>query len=120
MKAPVRRWPRRLRRLLMFVAGCFTLVCLLLAWWLFSNREKIAIFPEMMPGFTAREMCNCIFVTGQPEDFCRSFARQLLPPDWIQVDHTARTVTASWLGRTAMSTYETERYGCSVPRFERP
>lgn len=108
------------RRRKALIRGGLWFLSLSIVWasgWAFANRSRLVLFPEMPVGFSARELCNCLWVSGQTEAFCREFVYQTLPLDFVRIDHERREVRAGWLGRAGVSRYEGERYGCGAPRF---
>ncbi len=52
---------------------------------------------QLITAYTAKEMCSCLFVLEQPEDFCRTWTRQSPAIATYRVDRQAKRVEASAL-----------------------
>jgi len=68
---------------------------------------------ELLTSYTAKEACSCLFVLGQPEQFCAIWTKQNPPLARIAIDHEKKEVRASALvmwGATAR--FVNEREGC--------
>jgi len=52
---------------------------------------------QLITAYTAKEMCSCLFVLEQPEEFCRSWTRQSPAVATYRVDRRGRRVEASAL-----------------------
>jgi len=70
---------------------------------------------RLASGFSAQEVCSCVFVMGRDEDFCAEWTRVSPDVAKFRVDHEARTVRARALGmgRTE-ARYTGEKTGCQL------
>ncbi len=70
---------------------------------------------ELASGFSAQEVCSCVFVMGRDEDFCAEWTRVSPDVAKFRVDHDAKTVRARALGmgRTT-ARYTGEKTGCVI------
>jgi hypothetical protein len=64
-------------------------------------------------------MCSCLFVEGNPEPYCRNYARQYLPLKWAQINRSKKRVTAHALGRTNSAQYLSKRQGCRLTELDK-
>ena len=66
-------------------------------------------------GFSAKEVCSCIFVSGRSEDECREWTRVSPDVARFKVDQQDKVVTAKafWMGKTT-ARYVDERSGCVI------
>jgi len=53
---------------------------------------------HLASGFSAKEVCSCVFVMGRDEAFCKEWTRVSPDVARFKVDREAREVTASALG----------------------
>ena len=66
----------------------------------------------LLTGFATKEACSCVFVVGQTDDYCTAFGQQggyMVP---ITIDHTAKTVSASFV--TTMRIARAGANGCTL------
>lgn len=78
------------------------------------NWTMISHFPEALPSFHSKEMCSCLFVAEQSEDYCRDLVQHWIPIQGDQVDYKSRQVTARGLGVTRSAHFVSERFGCQL------
>lgn len=68
---------------------------------------------ELLTAFSAKEMCSCMFVVGQTEDFCRTMTKQAPDVKSVTIDRDAKTVRSQavmmWGARAR---YVDKRHGC--------
>ena len=50
---------------------------------------------EILTGFSAKETCSCAFVVEQDDAYCKAFGQQAGFDVVLNVDHGAKTVTAT-------------------------
>lgn len=100
----MRRWAARIG----LAALGLLLVAVVLSW------PRLAAFPGILPGFTAKEYCSCRFVMGQTDAYCRGYVQQWLPISEITVDEAARTVTARGTGVLRSARWLSPRQGCRL------
>jgi hypothetical protein len=90
------------------------LVGIVLAW------PRLAAFPGILPGFSAKEYCSCRFVMGQSDAYCRGYVRQWLPISELTVDEAARTVAARGTGVLRSARWLSPRQGCRLDGAAEP
>jgi hypothetical protein len=104
-----------MRRVLLGIAlAALTLILLGIGGFVAANWIYVRSFPAILPGFYAKEFCSCRFVMGQPDAYCRIYARQWLPISGVSVDEGARRITVTGLGVTRSARWEGEHYGCRL------
>lgn len=68
---------------------------------------------QLITAYTAKELCSCLFVLEQPEDFCRAWTRASPAVASYRVDLPGRAVEASavllWGARAR---FVDEKTGC--------
>ena len=68
---------------------------------------------ELITGYTAKEMCSCLFVMERPEDFCRAWTKANPAIASAQVDLEAKVVRSSALSFwDATARFVDDRTGC--------
>jgi hypothetical protein len=70
---------------------------------------------SLASGFSAKEVCSCIFVSGRSEDECREWTRVSPNVARFRVDERDKVVTANalWMGKTR-ARYVDEKTGCVI------
>jgi hypothetical protein len=67
---------------------------------------------QLAAGYTAKETCSCSFVEGQTDAYCTNYGVSPTGENIkVTIDHTASTVTATFLGTTRTATF-TAGQGC--------
>jgi hypothetical protein len=84
---------------------------------LYPNSEL-----TLLTGLDAKELCSCVFVVGQTEEYCREYVRLGIPfpglkqgvpvPIQLLVDHDARRTSARVAGNHASARFVGDRRGC--------
>jgi hypothetical protein len=73
----------------------------------FISSHRVSAAPadvfQLLTGFSAKETCSCVFVVGQTDAYCMAFGQQSGYSVGIQIDHTAQTVTTSFLLATRVA-----------------
>ena len=79
---------------------------------------------QVVAPYYAKELCSCLFVTGQPEDACLDYVRYDLAAlddipiidtdDDAVIDDAGRSVTVALLLNRATARYQDERLGCRL------
>jgi hypothetical protein len=68
---------------------------------------------ELLPAFTSKSMCSCMFVMKQTEAFCREWTRVDPDAKTISIDTEAKTVEAQTLGLWGgKARFISQRKGC--------
>jgi hypothetical protein len=49
---------------------------------------------QLLTGYTAKELCSCLFVIGQDEDYCREWTRATPEVASYRIDPAAKSVRA--------------------------
>ena len=76
-------------------------------------RAKQANVFHVLTGFSSKETCSCAFVVEQSDAYCTAFGQPAGYQVAITIDHTAKTVTASFGGATRVARMK-EGEGCLV------
>lgn len=70
---------------------------------------------DLASGFSAKEVCSCVFVGGHDEAFCRELTRVSPDVAKFSVDQEARAVTARALGMgRTRAVYQGDGLGCTI------
>ena len=79
---------------------------------------------QVVAPYYAKELCSCLFVTGQPEEVCLDYVRHDLAAlddapiidtdDDAVIDDSRRSVTVALLLNSATARYQDERLGCRL------
>ena len=70
---------------------------------------------ELAGGYTAKEMCSCLFVSQQSEDVCAELIRVRPDIGRFKVDYEAKEVQGRALGMgRRLARYEGEDFGCTL------
>ena len=68
---------------------------------------------ELAAAYTAKEVCSCLFVIEQTEDYCRRWTRASPDIASFRVDRKAKVVESSaLLFWGARARFVSERFGC--------
>ncbi|HLT31863.1 MAG TPA: hypothetical protein VK013_17630 [Myxococcaceae bacterium] len=68
---------------------------------------------ELSPSYRAAEVCSCIFVMGQDEDFCNRWTVANPNVSTFRVDHEKKTVESSaFMMWGARAKFVDEKTGC--------
>ena len=62
----------------------------------------------------AKEFCSCYFVVQQTENYCKAYAKQIVPVSKYSIDSTNQTVLASGLGYETKVAYLGKKEGCKI------
>lgn len=71
-------------------------------------------FFKVVSSSFAKEFCSCLYVVGQTENYCKAYAKQIVPVSKYEVDHQKKWVQASGLGYQTTVTYLGEKEGCQI------
>ena len=84
--------------------------------WAFLNRQNLTLLKETGASFYAKEMCTCIFVLEQNEDYCRNYTKQYFPLERLNIDYNSENqkVEAEAVGVVRTAVYISERLGCRL------
>jgi hypothetical protein len=82
--------------------------------WGWINRDYLAVFPDIVSAFTAKEYCSCRYVMDNPADYCVSYVKLSLPSSGLFDDVARKQVTASGLGRSHSAAWLGARQGCQL------
>ena len=81
--------------------------------WVSWKRSELRNFPGIISAFYSKEMCSCMFVVGQTEEFCNNYARQYVPIQGAPiVDRDKKTIQVRGLFVTSEAEYTGEKNGC--------
>ncbi len=74
---------------------------------------------QLASGFSAKEMCSCLFVMQRPESDCAEWTRVSPDVAKYKVDHDAKSVRSRALGMgKTVARWESERTGCVIVEDE--
>ncbi len=78
------------------------------------SRYRNSLF-RLASGFSAQEVCSCLFVMERDEDFCAEWTRVSPDVAKFKADHDARKVRARALGMgRTRARYTGEKTGCTI------
>ncbi len=97
----------------LFYSFVFILILFLLA-FLGLNWKHFKNFPQVLPTFQAKEVCSCLYVSEQGENYCRELVRQWLPSATLIIESEARRVKARAFGVERSARFESFKYGCQL------
>ncbi len=80
---------------------------------------KVPFFKVVSNSFV-KEMCSCLFVVGQDENYCKAYARQILPVSSYTIDQQTKKVLADGLGHSGSASYISNELGCRLEDIEFP
>lgn len=70
---------------------------------------------SLASGFSAKEVCSCVFVAGQDEAFCKELTRVSPDVARFKVDREAKEVRSRALGMGMQrAVYQGEGLGCTI------
>lgn len=76
-------------------------------------------FTESPSGALSKEMCSCIFVSNQDEDYCRSVTKEGRILAKYEIDYNRKEVWARGANFRAMSKLsDKSRFGCNIQVLE--
>ena len=90
-----------------------TLICLSSCLRHEANINKASFFKVVSSSY-AKELCSCLFVVKQKKEYCRKYAKQIVPVGSENIDDTKKTVTATALGLTSTAIFHNKRLGCGL------
>lgn len=83
--------------------------------WLYMHLFWPSTFldvPELTANLTAKEVCSCVFVVGQTEEYCTRTNRQILTPSAIRIDREKKQVYARMWTNAAGAKWAGPYLGC--------
>ncbi|WP_028695214.1 hypothetical protein [Pseudomonas cremoricolorata] len=100
----MKRWLRFAALLLVGGAGL----------WVWSARQALHDFPDILPAYSAKEYCSCRFVMGFDAAYCRRYVEQYLPLASLEEDTARQSVSAQGLGRRQQAAVQGAGEGCRL------
>ncbi|MFO0726988.1 MAG: amidase [Myxococcota bacterium] len=92
--------PRSILVLLLLLAGCDR----------YQDNDL-----ELLTAYRAKELCSCLFVMGQTEDYCRAYTVAAPNLARFEIDRAGKTVRASAvLMWNARARWVSSREGCRL------
>jgi hypothetical protein len=79
----------------------------------FLSSCNIPFFKVVSNSFV-KEMCSCLFVVGQSEEYCKSYARQIVPVSQYTIDRQNKLVSAIGLGLQGKANFISDQLGCRL------
>jgi hypothetical protein len=95
-------------------------VLAVIAVFVFLNLTNIKKFQFILSNYYAKELCSCLFVLGQEEDYCHHVVKHYIPISTYKIDHENRETMVSSLGVQAEATYFSQNLGCRLKVTEFP
>lgn len=71
-------------------------------------------FPKVVSAFYAKEVCSCLFVVGQSEDYCHEYGKQIIPIWTKEIDTKNKKVKAWGLWESTEASFISLRHGCQI------
>jgi hypothetical protein len=71
-------------------------------------------FPKVVSAFYAKEVCSCLFVVGQTEDYCHEYGKQIIPIWTKTIDTKNKRVKAWGLWESTEASFISLRSGCQI------
>lgn len=71
-------------------------------------------FPKVVSAFYAKEVCSCLFVVGQSEDYCHEYGKQIIPIWTKDIDRENKKVKAWGLWESTEARFISLRTGCQI------
>ncbi len=103
------------RKILLAVAGTFTVLLLIGLVTVAPLLSALVSFPSMPGAYEAKEYCSCLWVEGRDQTFCDAFVYQsVVPSQGRTVDQEVRRVTARALWRESSARWVSREYGCVI------
>lgn len=101
-----------MKKLLLFLSFSF---CCFLAIWVLLNFKNLKRLPQALPAFQAKEICSCVFVENQSEEYCVELVDHWFGRGTPEIDRAKRTVTvmSNW-GIIREAEWLNERLGCRL------
>ena len=62
----------------------------------------------------AKEVCSCIFVSKQDEQYCLDYGQPVLAISSYDINQKDKTVTSRKFGSVNKARYVSERFGCQL------
>lgn len=78
-----------------------------------TPRTEASFFKVVSSSF-AKEFCSCLFVEKQEADYCKSYARQIVPVSSYKIDEENKTILALALGIQSTAQFRGEKLGCRL------
>lgn len=69
---------------------------------------------KIVPNYYAKELCSCLFVTEQTEEYCRMSIQQDPPPQKLKVDYKNKSVSALFYVFKKKAYLVSEEDGCQI------
>lgn len=73
-------------------------------------------FPKAVSAFYAKEVCSCLFVVGQEENYCHDYGKQIIPIWTKEIDYKKKTVKAYGLWESTSARFISMRAGCQIEK----
>ena len=71
-------------------------------------------FPKVVSAFYAKEVCSCLFVVGQSEEYCHNYGKQIIPIWTKEIDKKNKKVKAWGLWESTQASFISLRHGCQI------
>lgn len=71
-------------------------------------------FPKVVSAFYAKEVCSCLFVVEQIENYCHEYGKQIIPIWTKEIDYKEKKVKAYGLWESTTAGFISKRAGCQI------
>jgi hypothetical protein len=71
-------------------------------------------WPKAVSANFAKEVCSCIFVVGQTQNYCSEYHEQIFKVSAVEIDSEKKEVVAVGLGIQSVARFKSERHGCQL------
>lgn len=71
-------------------------------------------FFKVVSNSYAKELCSCLFVVGQEEDYCKNYAKQIVSVSELTISRENKRVLAKGFGHKSSVTFRSKRLGCQI------
>ncbi|MBK25483.1 MAG: hypothetical protein CME70_15920 [Halobacteriovorax sp.] len=71
-------------------------------------------FPKVVSAFYAKEVCSCLFVEKQKEEYCHEYGKQIIPIWTKEIDYKNKSVKAFGLWKSTEASFISLRSGCQI------
>jgi hypothetical protein len=71
-------------------------------------------FPKAVSTYFSKEVCSCLFVVKQSEEYCLSYHEQFLTPASHSIDYDKKVVSSERFFLSTSARFIDEKSGCQV------
>ena len=71
-------------------------------------------FLKVISSSFSKEFCSCYFVVNQSQDYCSSYAEQIIPVNSFKIDLKEKTIESKGLGFSTTAKFFGGNRGCEI------